>query len=154
MIGKKSLFKKLDHVGSVVRDLDDAVKYYEELGLGPFLPSKLAQKGITVTDRKLYGKPASDIKMKGKIANIGHLEVEVVQPVSGDTPQKKSLESKGEGLNHLAFSVDNLDEAITGMSDMGFKVISIVRFTQGGGAAFFDTDRLGGIQFEMIQWPQ
>jgi len=63
------------------------------------------------------------------------------------------LETKGEGINHLGFLVDDIDREVAKLVKKGFKVISSGKFLTGGGFAYFDTGKVGGILFELIQWP-
>lgn len=142
------LLSRFHHVGVLVKNLDEAVEYYEALGMGPFEPSNLVH-----IDRKVYGKPVTDVKNIVKATKMGPIGIELVQPVSGESPQKKFLESRGEGINHIAFIVDDIDEAISIMVEEGFKVISSSKNEGGGGMAFFDTDKVGGVQIELEELP-
>jgi len=147
---EKLQFSKVQ-IGVIVRDLDKAIAYYEALGIGPFLPTN----GI-VTDRKIYGKPAPDVKNKTVATHIGTIEFELGQPISGESPQRKFLESKGDGISHLGFHVDDIDKETAKLAQRGFKVISGGKYTETdkGGFAFFDTDEIGGIQIELTQQPK
>ena len=148
---EKSPFSKVCQVGVIVKDVDKAVEYYQALGIGLFESSKTAH---LVTDRKVYGKPADDVKNKARLAQMmGQLYLELVQPVSGESIQKEFLEIKGEGINHLGFFVDDLKKETAKMVEKGFKVISSTRYAGGGGIAYFDTDKVGGVIFELIQPP-
>ena len=148
---EKSPFSKVCQVGVIVKDVDKAVEYYQSLGIGPFESSKTAH---LVTDRKVYGKPADDVKNKARLAQMmGQLYLELVQPVSGESIQKEFLETKGEGINHLGFLVDDIDKETAKLEEKGFKVISSTRYAGGGGIAYFDTDKVGGVIFELIQPP-
>ena len=147
---EKSPFSKVSHVGIVVRDMDQAVEYYQSLGIGPFQPS---QKGHLATDRKVYGKPADGVKIKSRVAQIGPLYVELVQPVEGESLQKEFLEAKGEGINHLGFFVDDIDKEQAKLEAMGFRVLYRSRYRNGGGCTYFDTGEVGGILLELIQRP-
>ena len=111
---EQSPFSKFDHVGIVVRDMDKAVEYYQSLGIGPLEPSKRAH---LVTDRKVYGKPADDVKTKSRITQIGQSYLEMIQPVSGESIQKKFLEAKGEGINHLGLFMDNLEKEVVKLNE-------------------------------------
>jgi len=141
-------FSKIDQIGVIVEDMDKAVKYYEDLGIGPFQDSKLI-----IIDRRVRGRFADDVKNKVKLTHMGHVQLELVQPVSGESVQKEFLTKYGEGINHLAFFIDNLDKEVAKCTKRGSQVMSSGRFVGGGGFAYLDTDRVGGVIFELIQLP-
>jgi catechol 2,3-dioxygenase-like lactoylglutathione lyase family enzyme len=136
------------HLGVVVKDLDKAIEYFESLGLGPFSPNP----SESVTDRKVYGKPAN-IKLKGAAAKLGPLEVELLQPVEGRSIQSDYLDKKGEGINHIGFVVHDLQKAIRKLEEKGFSVVSSGTLPDSGGFAYFNTDQVGGMMIELIQYP-
>lgn len=137
---------KFDHVGGVVRDLDKAIEYFQSLGIGPFVsnPSEVAM------DRKVYGKPAN-IKLKGAEAHLGPIKFELIQPVEGESVQKEFLESKGEGMNHIGFVVNDLDKEVTKLEEKGLKVISSGKIPPSGGFAYVGTNKVGGVIIELIK---
>ena len=150
-MSKKSvnqLLSRLHHVGVLVNDMDRAVEHYENLGFGRFLPSKLVH-----VDREMRGKPAPDVKNIGKGLRLGPIGFELVQPVAGQSIQKEYLETHGECINHIAFVVDDIQEAIAVMIQEGFKLMSYSKNEGGGGMAYFDTDKIGGVQIELEQLP-
>ncbi|MDP6043475.1 MAG: VOC family protein [Dehalococcoidales bacterium] len=142
------LLTKFHHMGVLVKNLDEAVEYFQALGIGPFGPSNLVH-----TDRVVYGKSAPDVKNIVKATKIGPIGIELIQPVSGESPPKRILESRGEGIYHIAFVVDDIEEATSIMMEAGFKVIYSSKNEGGGGMAFFDTDRVGGIVIELEELP-
>lgn len=142
------LLSKFHHVGVLVKNLDEAVGYYQSLGIGPFERSNLVH-----IERKIYGKPVTDVKLVAKGTKIGPIGFELIQPVSGESVQKEWLASRGEGINHIAFIVDDIEEATSIMVEEGFKVISSSKNEGGGGMALFDTDKIGGIQIELEEIP-
>jgi len=146
--GTGKLLSRFHHVGVVVKNVDEATEYYQGLGIGPFESSNLVH-----IDRKVYGKPAPDVKFVAKATTLGPIGFELVQPVSGETPQKKFLERCGEGINHIGFVVDDIEEAMSIMVKAGFKAVSVAKNKGGGGAAFFDTDQKGGVTIELEQLP-
>ena len=145
---EKSLFSKIDHVGVIVSDLDRAIEYYHVLGIGSF-----ESPNAVVTDRKAYGKPAPDVKNKGIMAQMEEIGFELIQPISGKCVQREFLETRGEGISHLGFFVNDINKETARLIEKGFKVVHSWRFVDGGGGAYFDTDRVGGIQIEIVQWP-
>ena len=148
-IGEKELpFTRIDHVGVTVVDLEKSIAHYQSLGIGPFEPLH-----TTLYDRQLYGKFVDDTKALVRVAKIGQVEFELVQPVSGESVHKEFLEKHGEGVSHLGFFVDDLDGEVTKLVAKGFKVVTSGKFVGGGGLAYLDTDKAGGVFFELIQFP-
>ena len=141
-------FSRADHVGVVVKDMDKAIEYYESLGIGPF-----ESLNVTSIDRKVYGRPAPDVRNLSSVAQLGSVQFELIQPVSGESIQKEFLEKCGEGINHLGFFVDDLHKEVAELIKKGFEVISSAKFLGGGGFAYFNTNKIGGVIFELIQWP-
>ena len=152
---KNSLFSKLYHIGIIVRDLDKTIEYYKYLGIeGPFEPVK----NVVRTERRVLGQPVDvdAIKNKTVLVKVGPIHLELIQPVEGDPSLslwRKFLESKGEGINHLAFLVDDFEGELAKLKEKGFKVLYETRFQDGGGAAYFDTGDIGGVLLEIVQWP-
>ena len=94
--------------------------------------------------------PASSY-VKAKIAHIGPVGLEVVQPIGGRSLWKEFFESKGEGIQHLAFAVDDINKAEAELVEKGLIVPYRLRFKNGGGVAYFDTGKTGGVLFELVQ---
>ena len=137
-------------IGVVVRDLDQAMRHFETLGIGPF---EVAGGSGTIVDRKVYGNPAPEVSNRISTTQMGPVQLELVQPVSGHSVQREFLERQGEGINHLAFLVEDLETETARMAERGFTVISSGRTLGGTVFAYFDTDRVGGIVVELIQRP-
>ncbi len=147
--GEEKLFSKIDQVGVVVKDMEKAMQYYSSsFGIGPFRPLH-----VTSVDRRVYGKKVNDIKNLTRVARLGDIQFELIQPVSGESIQKEFLEKKGEGINHVGFFVKDLETEVARLTEKGFKAISTGKFTGSGGFAYFDTNHVGGVFFELVQWP-
>jgi hypothetical protein len=63
------------------------------------------------------------------------------------------LEEKGEGLHSIGFAVKDLKESVRIAERMGSKVTQGWQREEGLGFAYLDSDKVGGVLFEMIQWP-
>jgi len=148
---EKSPLSKVDHVGVIVRDMDKAIEHYQSLGIGPF--ERLKKVGFAKSE--VLGKPIEldAIKIKARIAKMGQIGFELIQPVAGESLWKEFLETKGEGINHLGYLVDDIDKETAELEEKGYKVLWSARFTNGGGAAYFDTRQVGGVIVELMQWP-
>ncbi|MDD5082554.1 MAG: VOC family protein [Dehalococcoidales bacterium] len=135
-------------IGVVVRDLERAIKYYESLGIGPFKTTS-----VSGWYREMRGKPAPDIENRVAVARLGPVDFELVQPVSGHSIQQEFLDKHGEGINHLGFRVDDLDNEIAEMEKKGFKGIYSTRGAKGDPirGIYLATDTIGGILFELVR---
>lgn len=142
---------KFHHVSVMVRDMDKAIEYYKSLGIGPFPPT-IGPEGVPLIEQSLRGQK-SDFVMDLRYAEsgFGGLKFEIVEPLEGESIYKEFLEKKGEGVHHLAFVVDDLDAEITKMAERGFKVIQTGQ-TARGKFAYFDTDKIGGVVTELVQF--
>ena len=145
---EKSPFSKIDHVGVIVNDVNKVVEYYQSLGIGPF-----ERLNLNVVEMKVWGKPAEDVKLKVRVAQMGQVQFELIQPIAGESPQMEFLQTKGEGISHLGFFVDDIDKEVAKLVEKGFKITFSAKFLPSGGAAYFETDKIGGITLELIQFP-
>lgn len=144
---EKSLWERAYQVAVVVKDMDKAIKFYESLGIGPFVegPSAVA------LERRIYGKLEPDAEVMGRIARMGSIELELMQPVQGNSIQMEYLKTRGEGVIHICAYTDDIDADIKTMEEKGFRVISSAHFPDGGKFAYFDTREVGGLILELFQ---
>ena len=143
-----SPWKGTYQIGIVVRDLEEAVEHYERMGIGPFTDGP-SEKAVY---REVYGTTTTTTtKVRGKIAQMGHLELELLETVSGPSVQQEALTANGEHVLHLCAYTDDLDAEIERMSGAGFPVISYGELDDGGRFAYFDTRRVGGLILEYFQ---
>ena len=140
---------KFHHMAIVVRDIDKGVKHFQSLGIATFQPEFMIDSS-TFTDYKVYGKTPNTIdKTRGRFVQIGSLQFELLQPVEGEPIYKEFLKSKGEGVHHFAFTVDDLDEETAKLAKQGIPAITEVKFQGGGGFAYFDTRKVGNVIIEL-----
>jgi len=142
---------KLEQIGLVVRDMGKAVERFSLLGFGPFSP-KVLPPGVK---EWVKGKPTrADVKVAATM--LGNVELELCQPGSGDSPHRDFLESKGEGIQHVLFRVDNLQEEIDRLTRLGCTVLLRASFGDeegSGGLAYVDLHASGFI-VELAQRPK
>lgn len=98
---------KVDHIGIAVKNLDETIKFYKDV-LG------LEMGGTEVVEEQ---------KVKVAFLPIGDTEVELLESTSEDGPIAKFIEKNGEGIQHIAFKVDNIEEAIAYMQEKGMRMI-------------------------------
>ena len=131
----------------VVKDMDRAIEYYAStFGIGPFRTMDVDMEGVL-----LRGKPINT-KIKVAFAKSGPLQVELIQPVEGKNIYTEFLDSKGEGLHHLGFQVDDLEAMLVELAKEGIQPVFYQRLPHLGIAfAYLNSDKVGGVTFELIE---
>ena len=133
-------------IGIVVKNIDKTVKYYQDVfGFGSFEIRQVAYPTAT-----FHGETAG---YRGKRAffYLGPIQIELIELVDGKTIHEDFLKEKGEGIHHIAFRVPSLEEAKRKAGKAGLKVTQTFSRPDGSGFAYVDSDRVGGVIFELIQ---
>lgn len=130
----KSLIKvgPVSHIGIVVDDLDEAVRFYgETFGVGPF---EIVEFDAAHTDFFYsYGEPATP-KMKAGLYYSGDFFIELVEVTEGESVHTEFFGKHGEGLQHLCFMVEETEEVLKKLESKGIKPVLDYRFSSGSGA--------------------
>lgn len=143
-------FRLLHHVCIVVRDLDAAIAYYEKLGIGPWFDYP---KGGAYVEFDVPNKTASDA-MRYKCADLDNVQLQLCQPSQDDSPQRRFLDEHGEGVYHLGFEVESLDDAEASVAARGVNTTARGRRADGSGFAYFDTRARAGVTLEVRRTPR
>jgi methylmalonyl-CoA/ethylmalonyl-CoA epimerase len=143
---------KFAHVGFVVGDMDKATQRFQSMGLGPFSP---LGRGSPPKRRTYLGKevPPANFGFNIRVGKMGDTIGELVESVKGETIQKQFLDSSGEGINHIAFEVEDIQAARAIMEKLGYRVKQNSKFENGEICLFFDSDN-GNLVIELIQPPK
>ena len=132
-------------VGILVRDVEETARKLEKLvGIGPFQILEPEYRDLT-----LHGRPAR-FKMKLGLAKAGPIQIELMQPLSGETIYDEYASRKGYGLHHLAIRAENMDQSVSDMKARGFNVIQSGN-RPGVKWAYLDTEEQTGVIFELIE---
>ncbi len=128
--------KHVDHVGIAVKDLDAIIKLYKDL------------YGIEPRTREV-----PSMGVRGAMFDFGGgAHVEFVQPTSPDSAIAKFLETRGPGLHHLAFRVDNVQATLDALKAKGVKLVDEkARGGMFGTIGFAHPSSMGGILTEFVQ---
>jgi catechol 2,3-dioxygenase-like lactoylglutathione lyase family enzyme len=101
------MVRKLNQIGIAVKDMDKAIKFYEEvMDIGPFQVIERPEEECI-----LRGEP-SKFKLKTGFARVEGVQYELIQVMEGKSAHSEFLESGKEGVHHFGFYVDNLEEEI------------------------------------------
>lgn len=109
---------RVDHIGIAVKNLDETIKFYSDV-LG------LEVQGTEVVEEQ---------KVKVAFLPIGDTEVELLESTTDDGPIARFIEKNGEGMQHIAFAVENIEEAIAEMKEKGMRMIDETPRYGAGGA--------------------
>jgi methylmalonyl-CoA epimerase len=128
---------KIDHIGIAVKSLAGAVKVYEDL-IG------LKVSGYDQVD---------DQGVKVAMLPIGESRIELLEPISEESPIQKFMTKRGEGIHHIAVQVDNIQEALDRLKAAGARLIDS---TPRKGAhdsliAFVHPASTNGVLLELVQ---
>ncbi len=86
----------IEHIGIAVQSLDEAIPYYENV---------LGMKCYAIEE-------VADQKVKTAFFMVGQTKIELLESTDPEGPIGKFLDKKGQGIHHLAFAVDNVNEAL------------------------------------------
>ncbi len=128
-----------DHVGVVVKDIDKTAKFLSSvLGMKPWRTFETVEyyKEELNANELGVGEP---FKLRTSFARLGGVLVELLQPLGGKSVYSKFLETKGEGLHHIAITVSNWDELVSKLQKEGSKLIAGGFTDEGKRWAFLDT---------------
>jgi methylmalonyl-CoA/ethylmalonyl-CoA epimerase len=136
----------LCQIGIVVKSIDETIEYYQEVfGFGPF-----EIRHVDYPTATYYGETAG---YRGKRAffNLGPIQIELIELKDGKTIHEPFLRQKGEGLHHIGFLVKSLEEGKKKAQRAGLTITQGFTRPDGTGFAYLDSDKVGGVIFELIQ---
>ena len=128
--------KAIAQVGIVVKNLEEVMKnYWNILGIGLWDILELVPPALH--HQTYHGKP-SDFMIRVVFAPAGQAQLGLLQPVSGDNIYSDFIAKHGEGLHHLRFTVDDINETTKIMNNEGFSTLMSGKVSDGG-FAYYDT---------------
>jgi methylmalonyl-CoA/ethylmalonyl-CoA epimerase len=127
---------KVDHIGIAVKSLAESSELYELLGIKSTGTEEVAEQ-----------------KVKVAFFPVGDSEVELLESTAPDGPIARYIEKNGEGIQHIALRVDDLDAALAELKAKGVRLIDEKPRYGAGGAriAFVHPKSTGGILLELSE---
>ena len=134
------MFKVLavDHIGIAVKDLEEGKKFWSDvIGIPCTAEETVAEQKVTTTFPPTPNKS----------------EIELLIGTADDSPITKYIEKKGEGIQHIALRVDNIENAIADLMAKGVKMIDEKPRIGAGGAkiAFLHPKSTKGVLLEICE---
>jgi methylmalonyl-CoA/ethylmalonyl-CoA epimerase len=141
-------FRQLHHICLVVHDIDKAQSYYESIGIGPWrdYPPLSEYTDLDVPN------PDAFAQLRYRVANLDNVQIQLCQPPELDSPQRRFLDTHGEGVFHLGFEHE-IAPGIGQANALGVGVLMRGQRPDGSGFAYFDTADQAGVVLEIRKSP-
>jgi methylmalonyl-CoA/ethylmalonyl-CoA epimerase len=134
------MFARVDHIGVAVEDLDAAIALHVEA------------YGMAVAHREVVEEQG----VEAVLLDVGENHVELLRPLSSETPVGRFLSKRGPGLHHVAYQVTDVQATLDTLRDSGLRLIDQAPRTgiRGSRVAFLHPDSSGGVLTEIVQPPK
>jgi methylmalonyl-CoA/ethylmalonyl-CoA epimerase len=101
------MVKKISHIGFAVSSLEEQIPFYRDL------------LGLEFTGTETV----EDQKVKVAFFNIGDTRIELLEPTSEESPVAKFIATRGQGIHHIAYQVDDCEATVRKMETLGIRLI-------------------------------
>jgi len=131
------MFKRISHVAIAVKNLDEAIERFSRLS------------GV----REYHIETVEEQSVRVAIFKVGESRIELTEPTSPDSPVAKFIEKRGEGIHHIAFEVDDIENQIAKISESGFQLVDAVPKLGANNCliAFIHPKSFNGVLVELTQ---
>jgi|TARA_B100001013_G_scaffold296610_1_gene197160 methylmalonyl-CoA/ethylmalonyl-CoA epimerase len=130
---------KIDHIAIAVNDVEASAKIYQKaLGIDKIEFETVESEGVKVA-----------------ILPMENGRIELIQPTNDESPIKKFLDKKGQGLHHMALETDNIEGEVERMEGCGVQFLGKVRpGSAGTKVTFIHPKSLDGVLAELCSHPK
>jgi methylmalonyl-CoA/ethylmalonyl-CoA epimerase len=131
------MVSKIDHIGIAVKNLEESLHFYQET------------LGLDLTGTEVV----EEQHVRVAFLPIGDTEIELLESTDPQGPIARYIEKRGQGVQHLAVRVENIEDAIREMKEKGIRMIDEVPRYGAGGAkiAFCHPKSTGGVLVELTE---
>ena len=131
------MIEKLAHIGIAVRDLEAQIAYYRDV------------LGLELVGRE----EVAEQQVRTAAFAVGETTIELLEPLSAESPIGRFLERKGEGVHHIAVEVRELTQALDALRAKGVQLVDLAPRAGANGAriAFAHPRSTGGVLTEFCQ---
>jgi len=128
---------KIDHLGIAVRSIGDSLAFYRDaLGLELSETETIQDQGVHIA-----------------MLPVGESRIELLEPVSEETPVGRFLAKRGEGLHHICYEVDDLESKLSELRSRGVRMLEGYprRGAEGKLVAFLHPTSANGVLVELVE---
>ena len=130
---------KIDHIAIAVNDVEESAKIY--------------QQALGVDDVEFETVESEGVKIA--ILHLENARIELMQPTNDESPIKKFLDKKGQGLHHMALDTDNIEGDVERMEGCGIQFLGKIRpGSAGTKVTFIHPKSLHGVLAELCSHPK
>ena len=128
---------QIDHIGIATKQISESLSVWiEALGLKVESTEEVAEQGVRVA-----------------MLPIGETRVELLEPLSDDSPVGRFLDKRGPGIHHVAIRVDDIRAELSRLRESGARLIDEAPRVGAGGClvAFVHPSSTGGVLLELVE---
>ena len=130
---------RIDHIAIAVKSVDEAVKDYQSV--------------LNIDQLELEDVPNEKVKVA--MLELEDTRIELMEPTSADSPIKKFLDERGEGIHHIAITADDIEKDVAKASEKGMKMLGGLRSgSYGRRITFIHPKSLHGVLTELCEAQQ
>ena len=129
----------IEHLGIAVKSLDEAIPFYEDVfGLKCYAIEEVAEQ-----------------KVKTAFFKVGQTKIELLESTDPEGPVGKFIEKKGEGIHHLAFAAEGIENSLAYLEEKGVRLIDKTprKGAEGLNIAFLHPKSTFGVLTELCEKP-
>ena len=128
---------KIDHLGIATKGITEALKFWQDA------------LGLHVTHTEIV----EEQKVRVAMLPVGETRIELLEPISGDSPISKFLDKRGGGIHHIAIEVEDIKASLAKLKSNGMRLIDETPRIGAEGCliAFVHPASTGGVLLELVQ---
>ena len=130
----------IDHIGIAVESLENSIPFYRDI---------LGLKFLGIEE-------VPSQKVRVAMFSVGESRIELLEPTSADSPIAKAIEKRGQGMHHIAYSVEDAYSEVDSLKKKGVKMIDGTPREGAGGTriAFVHPAASGKVLTELCEHPE
>lgn len=111
------MLKKIDHIGIAVTNIEEQINFYKNI--------------LNLEFEKIEVITSENVK--ACFFKIGEVHIELLEPTSDESPIKKFIDKKGQGIHHISYKTDNIAKEIENLKDNNITLLNETPKTGAGG---------------------